>query len=536
MIAGNRLSFSKQNSIMQPKDLSRKPTFEEYLRLPENQISIAKGTLIITKEYYPNLDINNYLSQIDAIAKELNISLQDTNDPYRIIEIVNNYLFTIKGYRFNNDSIESFEGTSLNTVLDNTSGTCNGLSCLYLSVAERLELPIYAVLASPSHVFVRYENRDFKLNIETTAKGKIVNDKFYIENFNLTPETIKKHIFLKSLTHKEYLSGVLVSRALAYHNRGEYIKAQRDLELAISLNPKNAAAFYNLGKLYSDKQEFKNALDNYNIAISLFPNYVSAYTNRGVVFSKLTDYDKALQDFNKAISLDPKDSEAYSTRGSCYAYRGEFNKAIEDCSKAILIDPNCVKAYCNRGTAYMSMGDLKKAIIDYNKAISVDPSFAGAYSGRGNFYKEKGLFDKALQDYNKAINLDPKDPGIYYNRGVLYRCLGELDRAIEDYSRAVSLNPKDMQSYFNRGIAYTIRGDVEKAIQDFTITISLNPNIAKAYFIRAMQYNEVKNRDNVLKDLKKAFELDPSLKQQAKEFLGSDKYWIMNDQFNEIIK
>ena len=40
---------------------------DDYLNLPEEKIDLAEGALIIAKGFYPELDIQKYLDQIDAM-------------------------------------------------------------------------------------------------------------------------------------------------------------------------------------------------------------------------------------------------------------------------------------------------------------------------------------------------------------------------------------------------------------------------------------------------------------------------------------
>ena len=57
---------------------------------------------------------------------------------------------------------------------------------------------------------------------------------------------------------------------------------------------------------YADKGEVDRAIEDYNIAIDLNPKYAAAYYNRGLVYNNKDDFDAAIEDFSKAIDLNPE--------------------------------------------------------------------------------------------------------------------------------------------------------------------------------------------------------------------------------------
>jgi tetratricopeptide (TPR) repeat protein len=81
--------------------------------------------------------------------------------------------------------------------------------------------------------------------------------------------------------------------------------ALADFNLAISLNPKFAGAYYNRGLLKADKlNDSQGALADFNLAIFLNPKYVTAYYNRGILKAyKLNDRPGAISDFRTAARI-----------------------------------------------------------------------------------------------------------------------------------------------------------------------------------------------------------------------------------------
>ncbi|MCK5706856.1 MAG: tetratricopeptide repeat protein [Candidatus Aureabacteria bacterium] len=480
---------------------------KEYLDLPEEKIDIAEGALIIAKGFYPELDIQKYLDQIDVMAKELKLKLQGITDPSEIIEIISKYLF-IKNKLEYKKIVDKKDIFFLNNVFDNKSGNCVSFSYLYLSVAERLQLPFYGVSA-PEHMFVRFEDKNTKINIECTDNGTLITEKEIIERLNIHPIAIENGAFLKTLNKKQVLSAVLNSRGNAYKANGNFDAAILDLEKAIEINPKFAEAYNNRGIAYYNKGNTDEAISSFNKSIEIDPRNVDAYSNRGIAYDGKGKPDEAISDFNKSIEIDPEFANAYYGRGVAYDNKGKSDEAISDYDKAIEIDPEFAKAYYSRGNIYRSKSDLDEAILDYNKAIEIDPKYAYAYYGRGKAYYAKGKSDEAISDYDKVIEIDSSDTDVYYDRGKAYYEKDKPAQAISDFSKAIEIDSGDAYAYFYRGKAYYDTGKLDQAILDYNKTIEIKPDYAKAYNDRGRIYFDKNKPAQAYSDYNKAIELKP---------------------------
>ena len=148
-------------------------TLEEVLALPDEEIDLATAIMILYKEWDPSFDVTGSLEEIDRMALELEARINPGDNPERIVSLINRYLFEESAYTGLADPgyMRKLEYSALPCVIENKKGHCLGLSLLYLALAERLGLPIYGV-AAPGHTFVRYDNGETRINIETTEKGK----------------------------------------------------------------------------------------------------------------------------------------------------------------------------------------------------------------------------------------------------------------------------------------------------------------------------------------------------------------------------
>ncbi len=176
---------------------------EEILKLPPEQIDIARGLLVAemgnTADAKPK--IMSYEASLDLMALQILARLPLNASPKEKIRAINDYVFSEMRFRFPPHSLYAKEidvYTFLPSVLDSRRGVCLGVSILYLSLAQRMELPLEAV-TPPGHIYVRYVGPDEQIiNIETTARGIDVPSEHYlgIDTKDLQQRTYKEVIGL----------------------------------------------------------------------------------------------------------------------------------------------------------------------------------------------------------------------------------------------------------------------------------------------------------------------------------------------------
>jgi regulator of sirC expression with transglutaminase-like and TPR domain len=190
------------------------------------------------------------------------------------------------------------------TVLERKQGYCVGLAALYLALAQELDLPIFAV-ATPSHVFLRYDDGTTRINIETTALGTSRTDESYVREGKIPEASLRKGVFLHNLSTDEFLAQVHNNLGVIYSERKDYVAAGREYEKALDLNRYLPAASYNWGNDLLTSGDYPRAATAFTRSLRLYPTDVWALNNRGVAYRKLGKPEKARRDFEEALSIDP---------------------------------------------------------------------------------------------------------------------------------------------------------------------------------------------------------------------------------------
>ena len=183
-------------------------------------------------------------------------------------------------------------------------GYCVGIAALYLLVAERLDLPMYAV-ATPSHVFLRYDDGTVRINIETLQGGANIPDEQYIREQKIPESSIRRGIFMRNLTANEFLAQVHNNLGVVYSERKDYNAAAREYESALDLDPRLPAALYNWDNDLLREGQARKAARRFSKSLRLYPTDVWALNNRGLAYSKSGKREDARRDFEQALRIDP---------------------------------------------------------------------------------------------------------------------------------------------------------------------------------------------------------------------------------------
>lgn len=252
-------------------------TIEEILKRDEKDINVGIASLVLAKDFYPELNVDNLLKTFDYLAQRYNYFFGNLTDPDKRIRALNTYLYR-PGYW--NDSITflyddndlqvtKLENQFINGYISTKHGSCITMPMLYVILGERLGFPIYPV-RSAKHFFVRYiperKIKSFNGNIEATNGGGYISDKEYKDDVLLPVKSIKNGVYLRSLSKKEYIASLLLINANEYLKQKNIDKAKHYLELSIKYDSTFSSAYWNYGltlfaearqleeKLYDEKQ------------------------------------------------------------------------------------------------------------------------------------------------------------------------------------------------------------------------------------------------------------------------------------------
>jgi tetratricopeptide (TPR) repeat protein len=143
-----------------------------------------------------------------------------------------------------------------------------------------------------------------------------------------------------------------------YHRLKIYDRAHDYLHRATLLDPRDAATYDALARLWRDGGLPQLALADAHRALYYSPDSPAAHNTLGTILQALGQRKQAQREYERALQLDP--AAAYALNNLCYGWilDREPGKAVTACQAALKIDPGLAAARNNLGLAYASRGDL----------------------------------------------------------------------------------------------------------------------------------------------------------------------------------
>ncbi len=127
---------------------------------------------------YPDLNVAYYMDQVDLFVTHADQLMMGGLTTAERAQALSHYLFTVEDFRGNRQAYGDPRNSFLNELLERRLGIPITLSVLYITIAQRLNIPAYGV-GLPGHFVVGVdlpEQGSFPLLIDPFDEGKIVTE------------------------------------------------------------------------------------------------------------------------------------------------------------------------------------------------------------------------------------------------------------------------------------------------------------------------------------------------------------------------
>jgi regulator of sirC expression with transglutaminase-like and TPR domain len=246
--------------------------FRDAINCPEDHIDLGRAALAIAAQEYPDLKIEDCLSQLDGLAQAVELRIGDEKNPYRIIAALNTVLFRELGFQGNRSEYYDPKNSFLNDVINRKKGIPISLSVVYMEVARRVGLALAGV-GFPGHFLVKYHDDDIEILIDVFNDGEIraredldqMLQQLYRGQVSYQPS------FVAALGKRDILRRMLNNLKWIYLERGEPLKPLSVLDQLVILDPSAASEIRDRGLLYITLECFAQALDDLESYLRLAP-------------------------------------------------------------------------------------------------------------------------------------------------------------------------------------------------------------------------------------------------------------------------
>lgn len=201
-------------------------------------MNLARATLLVAMEEYPQLPLERYLGRLDSLAEEVKDRLAGEDAPPVVLRELVETLYGRHRFRGNQENYYDPRNLFLNDVLDRELGIPITLGIVVLEVGWRLGLPLEGV-HFPSHFLLRYRGEVMHLLVDPFREGEIrfedqaqeLLDRMYGGMVRLHPR------FLHTAGRQEMLLRVARNLKGIHLNRGDPVRALRAVEQLLIIRP-----------------------------------------------------------------------------------------------------------------------------------------------------------------------------------------------------------------------------------------------------------------------------------------------------------
>ena len=245
----------------------------------QEPIDLARASLAIAREEYPELDEARYLHRLDELAAAAKAQLPAGASTERRIGRLNSYLFHELGFAGNRVDFYDPRNSFLNEVLDRRTGIPITLSLVYLEVGRRCGLAVQGI-GFPGHFLCRVSLG--------TSEGELVVDPFHRGQL-VAPDEIKRRF------------KAAVGDATPFDPR--VLRPARPKEILIRI-------LQNLKTVYEQASDLPRALSAVDRILMLAPLSLGGLRDRAGLCEKLGSAGAAATALERVLELEPSAIDA----------------------------------------------------------------------------------------------------------------------------------------------------------------------------------------------------------------------------------
>ncbi len=185
----------------------------------EESNNLLKGLWLIATYQFPDLKIETLKSILKNIYLDIYIRTKPEMHPQDIIKIINQVIFEEFKFESNVKNFHSTSNSMFNLVLEDKKGNPVGLACIYILLAEKLNLPIYGVNLPNLFVLI-FDYPGHKFYINTFNKGQVFYEKD-IDDYLKQMKIESDPKFYIACNNSEIVARILNNLSFAYYKIGE---------------------------------------------------------------------------------------------------------------------------------------------------------------------------------------------------------------------------------------------------------------------------------------------------------------------------
>jgi tetratricopeptide (TPR) repeat protein len=301
------------------------------------------------------------------------------------------------------------------------------------------------------------------------------------------------------------------AKGMDYLAAGELAEARRCFSKAIELDPISPALRINLGNVLVKLGRTDEAIKQFKTALSYDPRQVSALYNLGVLYLETADPRRASHFLQQAHRLSPQDDEIYKKHilalaragpqadvkaaldalgpakcrlsigiGGELAVRQFYALAVDQYRREKECDPGNFSAVIGEAAALLAAGDPHKAIDAFEPYLEEARGNKHARSILGSANERLGRHTEAFEHFAAVVDLDPKDARAWMALGLLGLKARTPQLSAKVFEDAATRFPELPEFKLGQALVMQAAGNPHEAEQQCQALLAANPDYVPA--------------------------------------------------------
>jgi tetratricopeptide (TPR) repeat protein len=319
--------------------------------------------------------------------------------------------------------------------------------------------------------------------------------------------TIEKAV---KLDEKSAVAQLWLGRVLADNSINEINGAQGAFRRAMTLAPRDFAAYVALAQLLGKRGDTKGALAVLAPIADASKKDPPLANALGMAYVGARDFAAAEASFRTALSVDPELAEARLNLADTLVAQGRYADAVAEYQKLLKNEPAREDVSLRLGTTFERMRKFGDAEKIFQKLLSTDggnvPSVR-ARAAAGRFWARQKKWELVSEQEKLLFAADPRQPTAFFLRGAVELSEGKLDEAMKDLTEAITLEPQ-AEYHETMGRLYEEKKDIGAAMGQYNAALAMDNALAGAHAGLGRMHLERHDWDSALASLQRATQLD----------------------------
>jgi len=310
---------------------------------------------------------------------------------------------------------------------------------------------------------------------------------------------------------------------------GDLATAEKSFRKVVSVDPRSAAAYANLGVIAMRRKDWEQALSLLQKAEKLDPKMAGIRLNIGLAEYRRANYSGAIAPLSSVVREQPENGQARYLLGLCEVFTERYADAVatleplwgERSGDVMYLyvlgiaahnaeaEPNAEKRAANGalderalkqmievggdspelhfilGKAYLNRQDDNTAITELNRAAAGNPTLPYVHLTLGITHMRLGDNDAlAEEEFRKDIAIEPDLAENYEQLGILYTREQKPDEAEKAFAEALRRDAKTASAHFGLAQLYFDQAKFAPALHEVDAALARSPDSQNAHYLR----------------------------------------------------